>query len=103
MREPLTPQPIAELAAKVFNENAWIPRDARPATLLPSSIRCGDFVMWQGAYYKVITIQRDCVSFENLSKRFTMFTLADSEGHIMPCRSLFGRRSVLRIKRKVVL
>lgn len=63
---------------------------------LPSSIRCGDFILFNGELCRVETIQRDCPRIENLSSKFTMFTLKTRSGEIKPADSVVGQRDVYR-------
>jgi hypothetical protein len=70
--------------------------DCRHLRLLPQSIRLNDLVLHKGELCEVITIQRDCPRIVNLSKTFTMFTLRDREGRIIPCDSINGTREVYR-------
>ena len=77
-----------------------------PATilqLLPSSIRVGDFVMWDGEPCEVITVQPNCPHIENLAKVFTMFTLKNRAEKVIPVMNLCGRQTVIRVKKKKVV
>lgn len=70
---------------------------------MPSRIKEGDFIpSATGELMEVITIQRDCPRLENLSARFTMFTLQSRDGTIVPERALFGEQVVFKRKYKVV-
>lgn len=65
-------------------------------SLLPSSIKVGDYVQWNGELVKVITIQRNCPSLTKLSHTFTMFTCVSAQGNVLPIRNLFGKQIVIQ-------
>lgn len=77
--------------------------DVRQSEVSPGGINLGDLWLRDSEYYEVVTIQ-PAWSLENLNHHFTMFTLSDRDGNIVPVRGdrLQGKQTVLKKTKKVI-
>ena len=80
--------------------------DVNQLHVLPGHIKINDLILdpVHNEYAEVVTIQKEVPRLENLSHRFTMFTLQTRDGTIYPLRgnTLQGKQTVLRRTKKVI-
>lgn len=53
---------------------------------LPHRIKTGDYLLYGGQLCKVITVQKECPTLENLRHHFIQFTLTTRDGKVIPVR-----------------
>ena len=78
--------------------------DVRQVQVIPGHINVGDLLLQGNDYFEVVTVQKEVPRLENLSHRFTMFTLESRDGTIVPLRGdrLQGKQTVLKKTKKVI-
>lgn len=72
--------------------------NVREVDVNPEQISLHDWLLHNGEFLRVVTIQKDCPRWDS-SSPFTMWTCETEDGKIVPVRDLRGRQKVLKKNR----